>query len=213
MAQCSGASGNDLNVRSPKGASFTARWVSPLPHRCMKSSSGSTRGTRRRPSCAVRCPMKMVRAPELESGLREWHSHVLPLNTTPAFLPGHGARRAGRQQPARRRAPQPGTLAIQVVKEPPLIEAPASVEVGVVQSRDRKQNARRTCVDPGVHDPEGSGQRRCGLACTSRIERARIPIAPRMLCLDGPITALRKKRAAKRGRRCLGARHGSGRGR
>lgn len=161
MAQCSGASGNDLNERSPKGASFTARWVSPLPHRCMKSSSGSTRGTRRRPSCAVRCPMKMVRAPELESGLREWHSHVLPLNTTPAFLPGRGARRAGRQQPARRRAPQPGTLAIQIVKELPLSRRPPSVEAGVVQVQRQNKTpgglaSIRAFMTPKGLDGEGT---------------------------------------------------------
>lgn len=47
---------------------------------------------------------RMVRAPEVESGLREWRSHVLTVKHHARILPGRGAQRAGRQQPARRRS-------------------------------------------------------------------------------------------------------------
>lgn len=86
-------------------------------------------------AAAMCCPMKMVRAPGIEPGLRAWRAHVLPLNTTPASWPGRGARRAGRRQPARRRAPRPGPLAIHVVKERPPRRHPTSDEVGVLQER------------------------------------------------------------------------------
>lgn len=108
-------------------------------------------------------------------------------------------------------------LAIHVVKERPRLRRPASIEAGVLQTASTKRKRPETCVDPGVHDPEGSGQRRCGLACSSRIERVRIPLALRMLALDKCITPLREHGAAGvdpcGGRRCLGARHWGGKGR
>jgi hypothetical protein len=44
-------------------------------------------------------------------------------------------------------------LAIHVVKERPARRHPTSDEVGVLQ--ERKRNARRTCVDPGVLGHQG----------------------------------------------------------
>ena len=101
-------------------------------------------------------------------------------------------------------APQPGTLAIHVVKDrPPCGAAPPSRSG--TSNCNCKQKRPETCVDPGVWGLSGSG---AGLACTpTRIDLARIPIDLRALVLDDwRICPIRGRNAAEAGHRFLGAR-------
>lgn len=148
----------------------------------------------------------MVRAPEFESGLREWRSHVLPLNTTPAS--GRAAA-LGAQADDNLRA---GALRGPAHWQSTLLKSDSAPLSGVLQpaAPQRKTPGGLASIRAFSAAWALTAEMLALAGTSARIERARILTELRALALDKRVTLPPGQGAAARGRRFLVARHRGG---